>query len=87
MPSIEEYHAYGLASILNELESSTACVRYAWLTNYSPRQPPPPCLLELWRSFLDECCIIPHVQIYLLIFSMPRRVTDCIAWSGRHTLY
>ncbi|GFX32099.1 transposable element Tcb2 transposase [Trichonephila clavipes] len=41
------------------------------------RQPPPTCLPELWRAFLDEWCNIPQDQIDNLIFSMPRR------WSSR----
>ncbi|KFM72497.1 Transposable element Tcb1 transposase, partial [Stegodyphus mimosarum] len=51
------------------------------------RQPPPTCLPELRRALLFECCNIPQDQIDHLILSMPRRCTDCIASSGRHTMY
>ncbi|GFY32977.1 transposable element Tc3 transposase [Trichonephila clavipes] len=37
------------------------------------RQPPPTCLLELWRALLDEWCNIRQDQIDNLILSMPRR--------------
>ncbi|KFM72124.1 Transposable element Tcb1 transposase, partial [Stegodyphus mimosarum] len=50
------------------------------------RQPPPTCLLELRRALLFEWCNIPQDQIDNLILSMPRRCTDCIASSGRHTM-
>ncbi|GFT37140.1 uncharacterized protein TNCV_1126191 [Trichonephila clavipes] len=72
MPSIGEYHPYGLASILTGLESNRACVGYAWPTNCSP-SPPPTCLPELRRALLDEWCNIPQDQIDNLILSMPRR--------------
>ncbi|KFM75150.1 Transposable element Tcb1 transposase, partial [Stegodyphus mimosarum] len=49
-------------------------------------QPPPTCLPELRRALLSELCNIPQDQIYNLILSMPRRCTDCIASSGRHTM-
>ncbi|GFU93916.1 DDE_3 domain-containing protein [Trichonephila clavipes] len=39
------------------------------------RQPPPTCLPELRRAFLDEWCNIPQDQIDNLILSMPRRST------------
>ncbi|GFY36101.1 transposable element Tcb1 transposase [Trichonephila clavipes] len=49
---------------------------------------PPTCLPELRRALLDEWCNIPQPdQIYNLILSVPRHHTDCIASSGRHTLY
>ncbi|KFM58878.1 Transposable element Tcb1 transposase, partial [Stegodyphus mimosarum] len=51
------------------------------------RQPPPTCLPELRRALLSEWCNIPQDQIDYLILSMPRRCTDCIASSGRHTMY
>ncbi|GFV97515.1 transposable element Tcb1 transposase [Trichonephila clavipes] len=51
------------------------------------RQPPPTCLPELRRSFLDEWCNISQDQIDILILSMPRRCKACIASSGRHTPY
>ncbi|GFX99898.1 transposable element Tcb1 transposase [Trichonephila clavipes] len=51
------------------------------------RQPPPTCLPELRRSFLDEWCNIPEDQIDNLILSMLRRCKTCIASSGRHTPY
>ncbi|MDI4567641.1 MAG: hypothetical protein E7Y34_00950 [Mycoplasma sp.] len=51
------------------------------------RQPPPTCLPELRRALLFEWCNIPQDQIDNLILSMPRRCTDCIASSGRHTMY
>ncbi|GFT85260.1 transposable element Tc3 transposase [Trichonephila clavipes] len=51
------------------------------------RQPPPTCLPELRRPFLDEWCNIPQDQIDNLILSMPRRFKDSIASSGRHTPY
>ncbi|GFX45155.1 transposable element Tcb1 transposase [Trichonephila clavipes] len=38
------------------------------------RQPPPTCLPELRRVFLDEWCNIPQDQIDNLILSMPRRL-------------
>ncbi|KFM65533.1 Transposable element Tc3 transposase, partial [Stegodyphus mimosarum] len=50
------------------------------------RQPPPTGLLELRRALLFEWCNIPQDQIDNLILSMPRRCTDCIASSGRHTI-
>ncbi|KFM76484.1 Transposable element Tcb1 transposase, partial [Stegodyphus mimosarum] len=50
------------------------------------RQPPPTCLPELRRALLFEWCNIPQDQIDNLI-CMPRRCTDCIASSGRHTMY
>ncbi|GFW76385.1 DDE_3 domain-containing protein [Trichonephila clavipes] len=53
----------------------------------TPRQPPPTCLLELRRRFLDELCNIPQDQIDNLILSMPTRCMDCIVPSGRHTMY
>ncbi|KFM67241.1 Transposable element Tcb1 transposase, partial [Stegodyphus mimosarum] len=51
------------------------------------RQPPRTCLPELRRALLFEWCNIPQDQIDNLILSMPRRCTDCIASSGRHTMY
>ncbi|KFM74662.1 Transposable element Tc3 transposase, partial [Stegodyphus mimosarum] len=50
------------------------------------RQPPPTCLPELRRALFFEWCNIPQDQIDNLILSMPRRCTDCIASSGRHTI-
>ncbi|KFM75006.1 Transposable element Tc3 transposase, partial [Stegodyphus mimosarum] len=50
------------------------------------RQPPPTCLPELRRALLFEWCNIPQDQIDNLILSMPRRCTDCIVSSGRHTI-
>ncbi|KFM63268.1 Transposable element Tcb1 transposase, partial [Stegodyphus mimosarum] len=50
------------------------------------RQPPPTYLPELRRALLFEWCNIPQDQIDNLILSMPRRCTDCIASSGRHTI-
>ncbi|GFX60934.1 transposable element Tcb1 transposase [Trichonephila clavipes] len=49
-------------------------------------QPPSTCLLELWSVLLDEWCNIPQDLFDNLIPSMPRRSTDCIASSGRHTM-
>ncbi|GFX20938.1 transposable element Tc3 transposase [Trichonephila clavipes] len=53
----------------------------------SSLQPPPTCLLELRRAFLDEWCNIPQDQIDNLILSMSRRCKTCIASFGRHTPY
>ncbi|GFT04423.1 transposable element Tcb2 transposase [Trichonephila clavipes] len=53
----------------------------------TPRQLPPTCLQELRMALLDEWCNISQDQIDNLILSMPRRCKDCIASSGRHTLY
>ncbi|KFM76293.1 Transposable element Tc3 transposase, partial [Stegodyphus mimosarum] len=50
-------------------------------------QPPPTCLQELRRALLFEWCNIPQDQINNLMLSMARRCTDCIALSGRHTMY
>ncbi|GFY35924.1 DDE_3 domain-containing protein [Trichonephila clavipes] len=49
--------------------------------------PPPTCLLELWRTLLDEWCNIPQIRLINLIRSMPRRCKACIASIGRHTPY
>ncbi|GFX55452.1 uncharacterized protein TNCV_267401 [Trichonephila clavipes] len=88
MPSIGEYHPYGLASILTGFESNRACVGYAHTCSIPlARQPPPTCLPELRRALLDEWCNIPQYQIDNLILSMPRRCKACIALSGRHTPY
>ncbi|GFW82839.1 DDE_3 domain-containing protein [Trichonephila clavipes] len=51
------------------------------------RQPPPTCLPEFLRALLDEWCNIPQDQNDNLILSKPTRCTDCIAWSGRPTMY
>ncbi|KFM66004.1 Transposable element Tcb1 transposase, partial [Stegodyphus mimosarum] len=51
------------------------------------RKPPPTCLPELRRALPFEWCNIPQDQIDNLILSMRRRCTDCIASSGRHTMY
>ncbi|KFM60006.1 Transposable element Tcb1 transposase, partial [Stegodyphus mimosarum] len=51
------------------------------------RQAPPTCLPELRRALLFEWCNIPQDRIDNLILSMPRRCTDCIASSGRRTMY
>ncbi|GFX24038.1 transposable element Tc3 transposase [Trichonephila clavipes] len=51
------------------------------------RQPPPLFLPELRRALLDQWCNIPQDQINNLILSMPRRCTDSIAASGKHTMY
>ncbi|GFY35677.1 transposable element Tcb1 transposase [Trichonephila clavipes] len=51
------------------------------------RQPPPTCLLELWRTLLDEWCNISQDQTDNLILSMTRRCKACIASSERHTPY
>ncbi|KFM62800.1 Transposable element Tcb1 transposase, partial [Stegodyphus mimosarum] len=51
------------------------------------RQPPPTCLPELRRVLLFEWCNMPQDQIDNLILSMPRRCTDCVASSGRYTMY
>ncbi|KFM60472.1 Transposable element Tcb1 transposase, partial [Stegodyphus mimosarum] len=48
--------------------------------------PPPTCLPELRRALLFEWCNIRQDQIDNLILSMPRRCTDCIASSRRHTM-
>ncbi|GFY28895.1 DDE_3 domain-containing protein [Trichonephila clavipes] len=40
------------------------------------RQPPPTCLPEHGRAWLDEWCNIPQDQIDNLILSMPRRYSD-----------
>ncbi|KFM57628.1 Transposable element Tcb1 transposase, partial [Stegodyphus mimosarum] len=51
------------------------------------RQPPPTCLPELRRALESiEWCNIPQDQIDNLMLSMPRRCTDYIASSGRHTM-
>ncbi|KFM70844.1 Transposable element Tcb1 transposase, partial [Stegodyphus mimosarum] len=50
------------------------------------RQPRPACLPELRRALLFEWCNIPQDPIDNLILGMPRRCTDCIASSGRHTI-
>ncbi|GFX38702.1 nibrin [Trichonephila clavipes] len=39
MHSIGGYHPFALASILTGLESNSACVGCAWLTNCSPSTP------------------------------------------------
>ncbi|GFV99503.1 transposable element Tcb1 transposase [Trichonephila clavipes] len=51
------------------------------------RQPPPTCLPEHRRALLDEWCNIPQDRIDNLLLSVPRRCTDCIVSSGRHTMY
>lgn len=51
------------------------------------RQPPPTCLPELWTALLAEWSNLPQDQIDNLILSMPRRCTNCISSSGRHTMY
>ncbi|GFV36283.1 uncharacterized protein TNCV_2233301 [Trichonephila clavipes] len=51
------------------------------------RQPPPTCLTELRRAFLDEWCKIPEDQIDNLILNIPRRCKVCISPSWRHTPY
>ncbi|KFM65811.1 Transposable element Tcb1 transposase, partial [Stegodyphus mimosarum] len=51
------------------------------------RQPSPTYLPELRRAFLFEWCNISQAQIDNLIISMPRRCTDCIASSGRYTMF
>ncbi|GFX29028.1 uncharacterized protein TNCV_3030701 [Trichonephila clavipes] len=86
MPSIGEYHPYGLASILTGLESNRACLGMLG-RRIAARQPPPTCLPELRRALLDEWCNILQDQIDNLILSMPRRCKACIASSGRHTPY
>ncbi|GFT91089.1 uncharacterized protein TNCV_2008921 [Trichonephila clavipes] len=86
MPSIGGYHPYRLASILIGLESNSACVGYAWLTNCSPSTPYD-LSTGLWRTLLDEWCNIPQEQVDNMILSMPRRCKAWIASFGRHTPY
>ncbi|GFX39549.1 DDE_3 domain-containing protein [Trichonephila clavipes] len=62
-------------------------VRDMFSLRVAVRQQPPTCLPKLWRALLDEWCNIPQDHIDNLIFSMPRRCPDCIASSGRHTMY
>ncbi|KFM75371.1 Transposable element Tcb1 transposase, partial [Stegodyphus mimosarum] len=54
---------------------------------FAARQPPPTCLPEFQRALLFEWCNIPQDQIDNLILSMPRRCTDCIVSSWRHTMF
>ncbi|GFW15689.1 transposable element Tcb1 transposase [Trichonephila clavipes] len=51
------------------------------------RQPPPTCLPELRRAFIDEWCNIPQDQFDNLILSMPRHCKAYIASSGSYTPY
>ncbi|GFT81706.1 transposable element Tc3 transposase [Trichonephila clavipes] len=46
------------------------------------RQPPPTCLLELWRALLDERCNIPQDHIHNLIFSMPKRLKKLLQFRN-----
>ncbi|GFX94162.1 uncharacterized protein TNCV_4292071 [Trichonephila clavipes] len=55
-------HPYGLASILNGLESNRACVGYAWPTICSPSTPSHLSIGTL-EGILDEWCNIPQDQI------------------------
>ncbi|GFS77039.1 uncharacterized protein TNCV_3756831 [Trichonephila clavipes] len=87
MPSIGGYRPYGLASILTGLESNTACVGYAWVTNCSPSTPSHLSTGTSEGIACDEWCNIPQDQIDNLILSMPRRCKACITSSGRHTPY
>ncbi|GFV60673.1 uncharacterized protein TNCV_4180091 [Trichonephila clavipes] len=71
MPSIGGYHPYGLASILTGLNP----IEHVWDIlgrRIAARQPPPTCLPELQRAFLDERCNITQDQIDNLILSMSK---------------
>ncbi|GFT97259.1 transposable element Tcb1 transposase [Trichonephila clavipes] len=54
---------------------------------FAASQPPLTCLWERRRILFNEGCNIPQDQIDNLILSMLRYCTDCIASSGRHTMY
>ncbi|GFT02903.1 uncharacterized protein TNCV_1847011 [Trichonephila clavipes] len=87
MPLIGGYHPYGLVSILTGFESSRACVGHAWSTNCSPSTTSYMSSRTSEGIVLDEWCNIPQDQIDNLKLSISRRCTDCMASSGRHTVY
>ncbi|GFU66551.1 uncharacterized protein TNCV_4357071 [Trichonephila clavipes] len=86
MPSIAEYHPYGLTSILTGLESNRAFVEYAWPTNCRSSTSSH-LSAEIRRAFLDERRNIPQDEIDNLLISMPSCSKACIASFWRHTPY
>ncbi|GFV33248.1 RNase H domain-containing protein [Trichonephila clavipes] len=65
-------------------------IEHVWDTfgrRIAARKPPPTCLPELRRAFLDEWCNIPQDQIDNLILSMPRRSPlNCVTLPGLELL-
>ena len=66
MPSVSEYHQYGMAEILTWFESDSA-----WMgmlgRRVTPRRLPPTCVLELRRELFVEWSNLSQDQMYNLI--------------------